>query len=60
MDLVQTGAEVHRDLRLGSQARLRELLRDHGDRVETFCAHDPWEFARYQGADKGSGPDRSV
>jgi len=51
MDIVQTGAEVHRDLRLGTQARLRELLRDHGDRVETFCAHDPWEFARYQDAD---------
>ncbi|MFI8529829.1 MBL fold metallo-hydrolase [Streptomyces aquilus] len=57
MDLVQTGAEVHRDLRLGTQARLRELLREHGDEVETFCAHDPWEFARYQGADRGSGLD---
>ncbi|MFJ9828705.1 MBL fold metallo-hydrolase [Streptomyces sp. NPDC101160] len=47
MDVVQTRSEVHRDLRLGTQARLRELLRDHGDEVEVFSAHDPWEFARY-------------
>jgi glyoxylase-like metal-dependent hydrolase (beta-lactamase superfamily II) len=47
LDVVQTQSEVHRDLRLGTQARLRELLRDHGDRVELFSAHDPWELARY-------------
>ncbi|MFF5971442.1 MBL fold metallo-hydrolase [Streptomyces sp. NPDC012769] len=47
LDVVQTGSEVHRDLRLGTQARLRELIRDHGDRVEVFSAHDPWELARY-------------
>ncbi|RAY14556.1 MBL fold metallo-hydrolase [Actinomadura craniellae] len=47
MDLVQTSSEVHRDLRLGTQARLRELVRDHGDEVEVFSAHDPWELARY-------------
>ncbi|MFD0371715.1 MBL fold metallo-hydrolase [Streptomyces sp. NPDC127114] len=46
MDLVQTRSEVHRDLRLGTQARLRELVREHGDQVEVFSAHDPWEFAR--------------
>ncbi|MCX5366533.1 MBL fold metallo-hydrolase [Streptomyces sp. NBC_00124] len=50
LDFVQTGSQVHRDLRLGTQARLRELVRDHGDEVETFCAHDPWELARYQDA----------
>jgi len=45
MDLVQTGAEVHRDLRLGTQARLRELARRHGDEVTLVSAHDPWELA---------------
>jgi glyoxylase-like metal-dependent hydrolase (beta-lactamase superfamily II) len=49
MDIVQTGAEVHRDLRLGTQARLRELVRDHGDEVAVFSAHDPWELARFAG-----------
>jgi glyoxylase-like metal-dependent hydrolase (beta-lactamase superfamily II) len=48
LDLVQTSSEVHRDLRLGTQARLRELVRDHGDEVSVFSAHDPWEFARYR------------
>src|SRR5690606_39180198 len=46
LDLVQTGSEVHRDLRLGTQARLRELVREHAKRVEIFSAHDPWEFDR--------------
>jgi hypothetical protein len=26
---------------------LRELIRDHGDEVDVFSAHDPWSFARY-------------
>ena len=50
LDLVQLGAEVDRPLRLGNQARLREVARLHGDQVEVFCAHDPWEFRRYQPA----------
>jgi glyoxylase-like metal-dependent hydrolase (beta-lactamase superfamily II) len=48
LDMVQTSSQVHRDLRLGTQARLRELVRDHGDQVELFSAHDPWELARYK------------
>lgn len=48
LDIVQTRSEVHRDLRLGTQARLRELVRDHGDEVSVFSAHDPWELARYR------------
>jgi glyoxylase-like metal-dependent hydrolase (beta-lactamase superfamily II) len=48
LDIVQTHSQVHRDLRLGTQARLRELVRDHGDQVEIFSAHDPWELARYR------------
>ncbi|MEU1547590.1 MBL fold metallo-hydrolase [Nocardia sp. NPDC005745] len=46
LDIVQTTSEVHHDLRLGTQARLRELHRDHGDEVTLISAHDPWEFQR--------------
>ena len=46
LDIVQTRSEVHHDLRLGTQARLRELVRDHGDEVSVLCAHDPWELDR--------------
>ena len=45
-DIVQGRSEVHHDLRLGTQARLRELVRDHGDEVTAISAHDPWEFSR--------------
>jgi glyoxylase-like metal-dependent hydrolase (beta-lactamase superfamily II) len=40
--------EIDRPLRMANQSRLRELLRDHGDEVEVFSAHDPWAFQRYQ------------
>ncbi|MEU7630158.1 MBL fold metallo-hydrolase [Nocardia sp. NPDC049220] len=46
LDIVQTTSEVHHDLRLGTQARLRELHRDHGHEVTLISAHDPWEFRR--------------
>jgi glyoxylase-like metal-dependent hydrolase (beta-lactamase superfamily II) len=49
LDLVQTTSEVHHDLRLGTQARLRELVRDRGDQVSVFSAHDPWELDRLRG-----------
>jgi glyoxylase-like metal-dependent hydrolase (beta-lactamase superfamily II) len=48
LDLVQVSVEVDRPLRLGNQARLREVARVHADQVQVFCAHDPWEFQRYQ------------
>jgi hypothetical protein len=48
LDIVQTRSETHRDLRLGTQARLRELIRTHGAEVSLFCAHDPWELGRYR------------
>ncbi|HVV10978.1 MBL fold metallo-hydrolase [Amycolatopsis sp.] len=48
LDLVQTGSEIHHDLRLGTQARLRELVREHGDEVVLVSAHDPWELERYR------------
>ncbi|KIA66477.1 MBL fold metallo-hydrolase [Nocardia vulneris] len=47
MDVVQTSSEVHHDLRVGTRARLRELVRDHGAEVSVFSAHDPWEFSGY-------------
>jgi len=43
---VQTSSGVHHDLRLGTQARLRELVRHHGDQVSLVSAHDPWELDR--------------
>jgi hypothetical protein len=48
LDIVQTSSEVHHDLRLGTQARLRALVRDHGDEVSVFSSHDPWELDRYR------------
>jgi len=48
MDILQKTAEIDRPLRLGNAARLRELIRYHGDEVEIFSAHDPWELQRYQ------------
>ncbi|RMG17978.1 MAG: MBL fold metallo-hydrolase [Planctomycetota bacterium] len=30
--------------RVNNQARLRELVEDHGERVRVFCAHDPSEY----------------
>lgn len=47
LDIVQGRSEVHHDLRLGTQARLRELVRDHADEVTAISAHDPWELGRY-------------
>lgn len=57
LDLVQTRSEVHHDLRLGTQARLRELVRRHGDQVSLFSAHDPWELdhCRDRGRAGGEG-----
>jgi glyoxylase-like metal-dependent hydrolase (beta-lactamase superfamily II) len=30
------------------ETQIRELLRPHGDEIQTFCSHDPHEFDRYQ------------
>jgi len=35
--------------RLNTQARLRDLARDHEGDVEVFCSHDPIEFERLAG-----------
>jgi glyoxylase-like metal-dependent hydrolase (beta-lactamase superfamily II) len=47
LDFVQTSSEVDHDLRVGTQARLRALIRQYGAEVDVISAHDPWEFARY-------------
>ena len=47
MDIIQTGAQVDRELRVRNRDRLRTLVRDHGGEVDVFSAHDPWELRRY-------------
>ncbi|MFJ6669934.1 MBL fold metallo-hydrolase [Actinosynnema sp. NPDC091369] len=47
---MQKRMEVRRELRLANQDRLRELVRDHGDEVDVFSAHDATELRRHRGA----------
>jgi glyoxylase-like metal-dependent hydrolase (beta-lactamase superfamily II) len=47
LDLVQYSVEADRRITLGNHARLRELVLRHGEEIEVFSAHDPWEFQRY-------------
>jgi glyoxylase-like metal-dependent hydrolase (beta-lactamase superfamily II) len=42
----QSVVEVDHALRVGNQARLRQLDRDHGREVAIFSAHDPVELQR--------------
>jgi glyoxylase-like metal-dependent hydrolase (beta-lactamase superfamily II) len=44
--LFQRAVALDNGLRLANQARLRELVRDHGDEVRVHCAHCPTEFDR--------------
>lgn len=48
LKLFQTVMETERGPRLANQDRLRSLVKEHGDRVEVFSAHDSTEMARYQ------------
>ena len=48
LQLVQDSAQVDRRQRLDGLHRLRELFRQHGEGVDIFCAHDPWEFRRVE------------
>jgi glyoxylase-like metal-dependent hydrolase (beta-lactamase superfamily II) len=41
--------EKDRGARLGNQARLRELVRTHGGKVQVICSHDPRELERDSG-----------
>jgi hypothetical protein len=47
---MQTRMETARGLRLANQDRLRELLREHGEQVTVFSAHDPVELRALQRA----------
>lgn len=44
--------EVDRNARLRNQERLRKLLRERGDDIELFCAHDAVEFGRFAGREQ--------
>jgi glyoxylase-like metal-dependent hydrolase (beta-lactamase superfamily II) len=44
----QTLAQFDKKKRLENQQRLRELIRDHGDTVRVFSAHDPTELSHAQ------------
>ncbi|WP_232524204.1 MBL fold metallo-hydrolase [Nocardiopsis gilva] len=48
LDVVQLGAQVDEAQRLSTQEALRTLVRDHGDQVIVFSAHDPWELHRHR------------
>ena len=45
---MQARMETARGLRLANQDRLRELVREHGDRVTVFSAHDAVELRALQ------------
>lgn len=49
LEALEELTETDRPLRMANHARLRELLRDHGDQVDIFSAHDPWAFQRLAG-----------
>jgi glyoxylase-like metal-dependent hydrolase (beta-lactamase superfamily II) len=42
----QRAVDIEPHLRIRNQARLLQLQRDHGDKVDIFCAHDPQSFER--------------
>lgn len=46
--IFQTSVEVDRRARLGNQARLRHLKREHGAEVRPFSAHDPSELELFR------------
>jgi glyoxylase-like metal-dependent hydrolase (beta-lactamase superfamily II) len=47
---MQKRMQVLPELRVANQKRLRQLVRDHGDSVDVFSAHDATELRRHQGA----------
>jgi glyoxylase-like metal-dependent hydrolase (beta-lactamase superfamily II) len=46
--LFQRIVDTDRVTRLSNQDRLRTLVADHGDEIETISAHDPVELRRYE------------
>ncbi|MEV1121331.1 MBL fold metallo-hydrolase [Actinosynnema sp. NPDC049800] len=47
---MQKRMQVLPELRVANQKRLRQLVRDHGDSVDVFSAHDATELRRHQRA----------
>lgn len=47
LSLFQSLMQTDKAARLSNQDRLRTLVADHGDEIETISAHDPVELARY-------------
>ncbi len=45
---MQSRMDTVRELRLSNQDRLRDLVRNHGDEIDVFSAHDAAELARHQ------------
>lgn len=48
LTFMQDRMEVAREPRLANRERLRELVRDHGDEVDVFSAHDAAELRRHR------------
>jgi glyoxylase-like metal-dependent hydrolase (beta-lactamase superfamily II) len=44
----QSVVQTDKAARLSNQDRLRTLVADHGDEIETISAHDPVELRRYE------------
>jgi glyoxylase-like metal-dependent hydrolase (beta-lactamase superfamily II) len=55
--LFQAAINVDFKARVGNQARLRRLRREHDGDLRLFCAHDPVEFAHLA---RGTSPRRRV
>ncbi|MEV8438468.1 MBL fold metallo-hydrolase [Actinosynnema sp. NPDC051121] len=47
LTFMQQRMQVLPELRVANQERLRELVRDHGDEVDVFSAHDATELRRH-------------
>jgi glyoxylase-like metal-dependent hydrolase (beta-lactamase superfamily II) len=58
--LFQRLAAVDNEVRRSNQARLRDLVREHGSEVRVFCAHDPVELAAFTTADAEAEPVPAV
>ncbi|TWP50008.1 MBL fold metallo-hydrolase [Lentzea tibetensis] len=54
----QRAVETVPELRLSNQDRLRELVAEHADEVDVFCAHDPVELTS-RASPGGSRPARA-
>jgi glyoxylase-like metal-dependent hydrolase (beta-lactamase superfamily II) len=56
LSIFESLVTTDRPARRRNQARLRELVRGHGDEVEVFSAHDPIELRRCQEGERLAAP----